>query len=88
MRARVRVVSPFNLKVTVVIVKTPFAPFKMNVFVGCMDVESVSYTIIRDVLLVLDLLLRQNICQSVFVKVHISNIIEGSGSVAVSCSAA
>ena len=60
----------------------------MDPSVGYMDGENIPNVIVRDIVPVLDLCIGQDVCHSILMEVHISNIIEGSGSVAVSCSAA
>ena len=51
-----------------------------------MDGENFIHIILRDVVPVLDLRIVQDVCQSIFIEVHISDIIDGSGSVAMGSS--
>ena len=46
-----------------------------------MDGENVPYVIVSDVVIFLDLHIRKNICQPIFMKVHISDIHDGSSGV-------
>ena len=66
----------------------PLAYLEVNPFVGFLDDEKVPHVIVCDVVPVLDLCIGQDICQSIFMEVHISDIIEGSRSVAMSHSSA
>ena len=62
----------------VMIVQTPFASSKMDPFIGFMYGENVLHFIVCDVVLVSHLLVRQNISLPIFLKIYLSNILQGS----------
>ena len=70
----------------VVIVQSPFVHSKMDPFVGYMNGGNIPNVIVRDVVPVLELCIGQDVCQYIFIEVHISNIIESSSGVRMGCS--
>ena len=72
-----------SVRFAVMILLPPFASPKVNPFVGCMDSENVPHVIVRDVMPVLDLHTGQDVCQSIYMEVNISDMLECSISVAM-----
>ena len=72
-------VTLLAVRFAVMIVHPPFASSEMDPFVGIMEGENVLHIIVCDFALVSHLWIRHNIPSPIFLKIYLSNIIQGSG---------
>ena len=80
-----RDVTLLAVRFTVMIVYSHFDLLEMDPFVGCMDSENNPHVIVCYVVFVFYLCTGKNICDCIFVELHLSDIHQGSGGDTMVC---
>ena len=81
-----RDVTILSVLFDVTIIQPQFSSSEVNPFIGYADGENFHCGIVSYVVPFLDLCIVKDVFQSIFIEVHISDILEGSGGVAMGCS--